>query len=217
MWPDATPVSFAESEACLKYVTGKCNAMFYDNFQDSPEPKKRAGWKTFGAGGSSASGVLKVASGSKRIAGDPAWKDYVFEGVVMLKADKGNAGLIFRVNKPGDGADQMQGYYVGFNTKTLYLGKMNNNWSRLAEFDLSKLDCKVVPGVWNQIRVAVTGNRVRVWFNRMHPSSDPQKGLRIDFTDKKAPILSGAVGVRAHGMDAWFDNIVVVPADMVAK
>ena len=51
----------------------------------------------------------------------------------------------------------------------------------------------------------------------MHPSSDPQKGLRIDFTDKKAPILSGAVGVRAHGMDAWFDNIVVVPADMVAK
>jgi hypothetical protein len=217
MWPDATPVSFAESEACLKYATGKCNAMFYDNFQDSPEPKKRTGWKTFGRGQAKGSGVLKVASGSKKIAGDPAWKDYVFEGVVMLKGDKGNAGLIFRVNKPGDGHDQMRGYYVGFDTKTLHLGKMNNNWQALAKFDLGKLDCKIVPGVWNQIRIAVTGNRIRVWFNRMHPSSDPQKGLRIDFKDEKDPILSGSVGVRAHGMDAWFDNIVVVPAGMVGK
>jgi len=217
MWPDATPVSFAESEACLKYVTGKSNALFYDNFQDSPKQPGRAGWKTFGAGGSNASGVLKVASGVKKIAGDPAWKDYVLEGVVMLKGEKGNAGLVFRVNKPGDRNDQMQGYYIGFDTKKLYLGKMNNDWKPLAAFDLTKLDCKVVPGVWNRIRVAVKGSRIRVWFNRMHPSSDPQKGLRIDFTDKDAPILSGSVGVRTHGGDAWFDNIVVVPVSMVGK
>jgi hypothetical protein len=217
MWPDATPVSFAESEACLKYTTGKCNALFYDNFQDRPTVAPRSGWRTFGGGESKASGVLKVASGSKKIAGDTAWKDYVLEGVVMLKGDKGNAGLIFRVNKPGDRSDQMQGYYIGFDTKKLYLGRMNNNWKPLAEFDLSKLDCKVVPGVWNQIRVAVKGNRIRVWFNRMHPSSDPQKGLRIDFTDKNAPILSGGIGVRAHGTDAWFDNIVVVPTAMVQE
>jgi len=217
MWPDATPVSLAESEACLKYVTGKNNAMFYDNFQDSPSARGRAGWRTYGSAGANASGVLKVASGTKQITGAAAWKDYVLEGVVMLKGDKGNAGLIFRVNKPGDGHDQMQGYYVGFNTKKLYLGKMNNNWRQLAQFDLSKLDCKVVPGVWNQIRVAVKGARIRVWFNRMHPSSDPQKGLRIDVADKDAPILSGAVGVRAHGMDAWFDNIVVVPVSMVGE
>ncbi|MDP6634336.1 MAG: DUF1080 domain-containing protein [Phycisphaerae bacterium] len=217
MWPDATPVSFAESEACLKYVTGKCNALFYDNFQDNPQTASRAGWKTFGSGGVKGSGVLKVASGSKKIAGDPAWKDYVLEGVVMLKGQTGNAGLVFRVNKPGDHSDQMQGYYVGFDTKKLYLGKMNNNWKPLAEFDLSKLDCKVAPGVWNQIRVAVKGNRIRVWFNRMHPSSDPKKGLRIDVTDKASPVLSGAIGVRAHGMDAWFDNIVVVPVGMVGR
>jgi len=217
MWPDATPVSFAESEACLKYVTGKSNALFYDNFQNVLEQPPRAGWKTFGAGESNASGVLKVASGTKRIAGDPAWEDYVLEGVVMLKGEKGNAGLVFRVNKPGDGKDQMQGYYVGFDTKKLHLGKMNNDWKALAAFDLTKLDCKVVPGVWNRIRIAVEGPRIRVWFNRMHPSSDPQKGLRIDFTDKDTPVLSGSIGVRAHGVDAWFDNIVVVPVSMVGK
>ena len=215
MWPDATPVSFAESEACLKYATGKCNALFHDNFQDSPKDADRSGWKTFGGGMSTSSGVLKAAPDTKKIAGAPAWKDYVLEGVVMLKGTDGNAGLVFRVNKPGDGKDRMQGYYVGFDTKKLYLGKMNNNWSKLGEFDLSKLNCKVVPGVWNQIRVAVKGDRIRVWFNRMHPASDPKKGLRIDIRDTNAPILSGSIGVRAHGVEAWFDNIVVVPVDIL--
>jgi hypothetical protein len=51
----------------------------------------------------------------------------------------------------------------------------------------------------------------------MHPSSDPDQGLRIDFTDEKGPILSGAIGVRAHLVPAWFDNIVVLPADVLSK
>lgn len=53
--------------------------------------------------------------------------------------------------------------------------------------------------------------------NRMHPSSDPDRGLRIDFTDKKNPILSGAVGLRAHRVSAWFDNIVVLPVDVPGR
>ena len=147
------------------------------------------------------------------IAGDPKWKDYVLEGMVMLHGGMGNAGLIFRVNEPGDANDELRGYYVGFDARTLYLGKFNSGWQPLAEYDLSKLDCKVVPGVWNQIRVAVQGNRIRVWFNRMHPSADLEKGLRIDIKDEKAPILAGNIGVRAQAVDAWFDNIVVVPID----
>ncbi len=213
MWPDTTPVSLAEAEACLKYATGKGNALFYDNFQDGPESEEHAGWKSFGEGGSGGSRVLKVGSGSKMIAGDPKWKDYVLEGMVMLHGGMGNAGLVFRVNEPGDANDELRGYYVGFDARTLYLGKFNSGWQPLAEYDLSKLDCKVVPGVWNQIRVAVQGNRIRVWFNRMHPSADLEKGLRIDIKDEKAPILTGNIGVRAQAVDAWFDNIVVVPID----
>ncbi|MDP6524043.1 MAG: DUF1080 domain-containing protein [Kiritimatiellia bacterium] len=212
MWPDATPVSLAEAEACLKYAKGKGNALFYDNFQNAPS-MKRAGWTGYGGGGTGASRVLKLGPGMKMITGDPAWKDYVLEGVVMLKGDTGNAGLVFRVSEPGDRSDQMQGYYVGFDTKKLYLGKMNNSWQPLKEYDLGKLDCKVVPGVWNQIRAECRGDRIKVWFNRMHPSSDPEKGLRIDVKDEGSPVLSGNIGVRAHGVDAWFDNVVVMPVD----
>jgi len=214
MWPDATPVSLAEAEAVRRYVTGRPRAMFFDDFQDAPPPSGRPGWKTYGGGSQGESGYLALEPGMKMVAGDAKWTDYVLEGRVMLKAGEGgNAGLVFRASDAGPGHDQMRGYYVGLDTKKLYLGKIENNWQPLAEFDLSKLDCKVLPDVWNQIRVAVEGPRIRVWFNRMHPSADPDRGLRIDFTDEKGPILSGAIGVRTHLVPAWFDNIVVLPVD----
>lgn len=213
LWPEGTPVSLAESEACLRYATGKGRALFFDDFQDAPA-QDRPGWKAFGSGTAGGSGVLKLGAGVKMVAGDPKWTDYVLEGVVMLKGDAGNAGLIFRVNDPKPGKDRFRGYYVGFDTKTLYLGKMNDDWRPLARYDLKRLDCKVVPGAWNRVRIAARGNRIRVWFNRMHPSSDPERGLRIDYADEDAPVLSGNIGVRAHEMNAWFDNVVVMPVDM---
>jgi hypothetical protein len=88
---------------------------------------------------------------------------------------------------------------------------MENKWQPLATFDLSKLECRVVPGVWNQIRVAAKGPRLRVWFNRMHHD----EGLRIDYTDTRAPVLTGAVGIRTHQVNAWFDNVVVLPIDLL--
>jgi len=212
MWPDGTPVSLAEAEAIRRYTTGKRRALLFDDFQDAPPAPQRPGWKAYGNVGSG-SGVLALPAGVKMIAGDPDWTDYLLEGVVMLKQEGGNAGLVFRVNDPGPGYDQMRGYYVGLDTKKLYLGKMTNNWQPLAEFDLGRLDCKVVPGVWNQIRVAAEGPRIRVWLNRMHPSSDPERGLRIDYTDRSEAILCGAVGVRAHNLPARFDNVVVLPIE----
>ena len=213
MWPDCTPVSLAEAEAIRRYATGEKRALLYDDFQEGPTAPRRPGWKAYGPTTSSASGVLRLEPGVKMVAGEPKWTDYVVEARVMLKpGGRGNAGLILRVNAPGPGPDQMRGYYVGFDTRKLYLGKMENNWQPLAEFDLSRLECKVKPDVWNLLRVEVAGPRIRVWFNRMHPSADPARGLRIDYTDTKAPILSGAVGVRAHLVAAWFDNVVVLPA-----
>jgi hypothetical protein len=212
LWPDATPVSLGEAAAVRRYVTGQVRALFFDDFQDAPTPPSRAGWTRYGGGGQGGSRTLALEPGVKMVAGDAAWTDYVFEGRVMLKAEqRGNAGLIFRVNQPGPGHDQMRGYYVGLDARKLYLGKMNDNWQPLAEFDLEQLDCKALPGVWNQIRVAVEGPRIRVWFNRMHPSVDSDGGLRIDVTDTENPILSGAIGVRSHRVPAWFDNIVVLP------
>jgi len=217
LWPDGTPVSLAEAEAVCSYVTGKRRALFFDDFQDAAPPPTRDGWTAYGPAATTGSGVLPLPPGVKMIAGDPTWADYLLEGVVMLKGDGGNAGLVFRVNDPGPGYDQMRGYYVGFDTKRLYLGKMANNWQPLAEYDLARLDCRVVPGVWNLIRVAAHGPRIRIWFNRMHPSADTEGGLRIDYTDRKDPILAGSVGARAHRIEAWFDNIIVLPPDALPE
>ena len=212
MWPDATPVSLAEAEAIHHYTTGKRRALLFDDFQG--QRSTPPGWTALGEPAAEYRSVT-LAPHQKMIAGDPRWTDYVLEAVVMLKSEQGNAGLIFRVNQPGDGDDQLHGYYAGFDRKTLYLGKMKNNWQPLATFDLSKLECKVVPGAWNLLRVAAEGNRIRVWFNRMHPSADKDHGLRIDYTDKKEPVLSGNIGLRTQGVEASFDNVVVLPTSIL--
>jgi len=95
----------------------------------------------------------------------------------------------------------------------LYVGKIDHAWQPLGTFELSQLDCRVVPGVWNQIRVAAAGPKLRVWFNRMHPSADPEAGLRLEVTDSNAPVLSGAVGLRTYNTAASFDNVIVLPLD----
>jgi len=211
MWPDATPVSLAESEASLRYTTGKGRALFFENFQNIQIPQLTE-WKVFGENVSVGSGVLTVSSGIKMVVGDTKWKDYILESVVMLKDTTGNAGLLIRVNDPGLGKDEFKGYYIGFNTKTLFLQKItNNNRQILRNYDLKRLDCKVVEGVWNHMRVEANGNRLKIWFNRLHPSSDKENGLRIDFSDLDAPVLSGNIGVQAQGTVAWFDNMVVMP------
>lgn len=66
--------------------------------------------------------------------------------------------------------------------------------------------------MWNLLRVAVEGKRIRVWFNRRHPSADQGAGQRIDFTDELEPVLSGNVGLRTAGVEAGFNSVVVLPA-----
>ena len=203
LWPDCTPVSLAEAEAVRSYATGKTRAMLLEDFQAGK--KTIPGWKRYGQEDTS-DAVAKLTADSKLIAGDESWGDYVLEATVMLKSDKGNAGLIFRVTEPGNGTDQMHGYYAGIDSKTLYLGKLADNWQPLARADLTKLPNAPMPDAWNRIRVAARGPRIRVWLNPLH--DDP--GLQIDFTDK-APILKGAVGLRTHNTTAWFDDVVVLP------
>ena len=212
LWPDATPVSLAEAHAVRLYATGKSDALFFDSFQDIPKTPVRAGWTRYSDSKPSDSRVLTLKPNVKMIVGRRGWSDYILEAVVMLEGEGGNAGLVFRVNDPGPGVDQMRGYYVGLDTNTLYLSKLENNLQPLASFDLSELECNIRPGVWNQIRIAAEGPRIRVWLNRMHHEED---GLRIDYTDTRLPILRGTVGVRTRGVEANFDNLIVMPTDAV--
>jgi len=215
LWPDCTPVSLAEAEAVRRHVTGKSRALFFEDF----ERHSAAAWRPYGNKALAVRNAMTLDPGVKAIAGDEAWTDYVLEGRVVIKppakgAPPGSAGLLLRVSKPGKGLDEMQGYAVTFDRGKLVLNRFAGGRPRtLATYDLTKLKSATRINEWSMIRVAAEGPRIRVWFNRMHPSSDPQRGLRIDYTDKDAPILSGAIGARAHNVTAMVDNVVVLPID----
>jgi len=215
LWPDCTPVSLAESEAVRRYVTGKSEALFFEDF----EHHSAEAWKPYGKKDLPVRNAATLEPGMKAIAGDESWTDYVLEGRVVIKpgakgAEPGDAGLLLRVSNPGEGLDEMRGYAVTFGQKDLVLSKIDNGDRKaLATSDLTRLKTDTRINEWSMIRVAATGARIRVWFNRMHPSSDPQRGLRIDFTDKDNPFLAGAIGARTHKVTAMVDNVVVLPVD----
>jgi len=214
LWPDATPVSLAEAEAIRRYTTGKSGALFFEDF----ETHSAAAWKPYGKQNLPVRNAVTLEPDMKAIAGDQKWTDYVLEGRVVIKpgagAETGTAGLLFRVTDPAEGLDEIRGYDVTFNRKTLVLSKIAaGTRQELATYDLTKLATDTRINEWSMIRISAAGPRIRIWFNRMHPTVDPARGLRIDYTDKKEPILSGAIGVRTDGISAMFDNIVVLPSN----
>ena len=105
------------------------------------------------------------------------------------------------------------GYYAGFDRKTLYLGRMEDNWQQLATFDLTTRENKVELDTWNLLRVVVKGSRIRVWFNPLHD----QTGPLLDCTDPGPPILSGRIACRVQDSSAWFDDLVVLPVETVGN
>ena len=224
LWPDATPVALAESHACLMYATGKSPALFYDSFHFGTKK-----WKTYGYKNPRCRHAITVGHKQKIVAGDPKWTDYIVEARVLPKIHwkrRGvkvvdyskiegplSAGLLFRVNEPGDEYEDMRAYAVTFNSdKKLALGKFENKkYKELASFDATTLGTRARMIEWSQIRVEGVGNKIKVYFNRFH--GDKAKGLRIEYTDTDNPILSGAIGAISYKTDALYDNVVVMPVD----
>ena len=214
LWPDGSPVSYAEAEAIRSYTTGERRALLFENFQSLGGGRMQLppGWTHFtDAAGEAGSRFLPLEGRSKLVAGDPAWTDYLLEATVLLKESKGNAGLVFRVNDPGPGPDQMQGYYVGFNTTMLYVGRMNHAWHPLATVDLSQRPAPVELNTWHRLRVAARGPRLQVWFDPLHDDTLPV----LDIRDEAAPVLRGAIGLRVFETSAWFDDVVVLPVSVL--
>jgi hypothetical protein len=215
LWPDYTPVSLAECEAIRSYVTGKPQAMLFDDFENHSAKK----WKAAGGIKLSAKNFVTLPASVKASAGDAKWGDYCFEGQVAIPPQEGDgkagmAGLLFRTSKLSADLSQTKSYSVMFNGDLLVLYKVvAGKWRELARYDLGALKNRIKPNRWNMIRIAAAGPRIRVWFNRMHPSSDTKSGLRIDYVDKDKPILTGGVGLITRGATASFDNIVVLPLD----
>ena len=219
LWPDATPVSLAEAEAVRHYTTGKSQALFFEDFENH----SATAWRPVGTQNLPVRNAVTLEPNTIAIAGDKTWTDYVLEGRVTINPNAKNveaasAGLLFRTTYPDDHADDLRAYCVTFNSANLVLSKIyNGSRNTLATYDLAKLKTDTRSNEWSMIRIAIAGPRIRVWFNRMHPSSDPERGLRIDFTDENDAIVSGAIGIGTDDAQALFDNIVVLPIDALPQ
>jgi uncharacterized protein len=214
LWPDGSPVSWAEAEAIRHYTTGQRRALLFEDFRAVAEetPRVPPGWIRYAERTAGAESTHLALSGrTKMVAGETAWGDYLLEATVMLKRPEGNAGLVFRVNAPGPGADEMRGYYAGFGTNTLYVGRINGGWQPLATVELARRQKRVELDTWHLLRVAAQGDRIRVWFD---PVANDTKPL-VDLADGPEAVLQGAIGVRVFEASAWFQDLVVLPSSVL--
>ena len=61
--------------------------------------------------------------------------------------------------------------------------------------------------------MAVVGNRTSAWLNPLHDDTCPV----LDVRDDDQPVLKGAIALRVSDRTAWFDDVVVPPATVLAK
>jgi hypothetical protein len=155
-------------------------------------------------------GVWKITSGEaeitgfgKRTMGNTGWTDYMVQADITCVSGV-NAGLIFRATNPAlgeagssaqAGTDFLQGYFVGFVSNGLVLGKHNYNWTQLA----SKTGESYVVNRKYTLKVEVKGNNIKAYVDG---------ALKIDYSDPR-PFICGKVGLRICDSHARFDNFTV--------
>ena len=167
------------------------------------------GWSWFGGGWRVADGQLRTsptggAPGFKALINNATYADLCVEADVT-PAPAGDAGVIFRVNKPSIGPDAYEGYYAGVSagSNQVILGRADGKtWTPL----------KIVPRAISPDRstkVAVTarGQQIDV---RLNDDATPA----ISVTDDRWS--RGQAGVRMYTTDndravSAFDNVRVTP------
>lgn len=114
-----------------------------------------------------------------------------------------NSGFVFRVTDPGDGADTMNGYFVGFASNgTLAASKMTRDGSTGKFALIHRLEgasaAEVTPNAMNRLKVVGLGADYYIYLNDR---------FQFKFTDRDHAI--GTFGIRAWNTngDAAFDNI----------
>ncbi|MFB9467088.1 glycoside hydrolase family 43 protein [Streptomyces cinereospinus] len=167
-----------------------------DNFADG----NALGWRTYGGSWSVRDGRYRVeqSQGGKALL-DTDFADFTYDADVTPHGSGGDAGLAFRVTRPGVGWDSYSGYYAGIGPNgRVVLGRANDDWTQLGTAQTS-----VAPGSTHRLRVTAVGASIRVYVDDM---ATP----KISVTD--GTYRSGANGVRVFDTSASFDNVAISPA-----
>jgi len=176
--------------------------IFGESFEEPAPNSNPQGWQIYGGTWTpDGSGIhVQGGSGFKIVRRMPALADGTVEASVAVSNDMGdNAGLLVRVSNPGVGADAFDGYEIALGAKArrLILGKHRHDFHLL-----QSVPAPIVPGRWHRLRVACEGPRIRVYL-------DGETAPRIDFTDRDAPLTSGAIALRTWNANASFRDVRV--------
>ncbi|MEV1012052.1 family 43 glycosylhydrolase [Streptomyces sp. NPDC049881] len=163
-----------------------------DDFADG----NSLGWRTHGTGQWSVNGgAYGVGSATTALAvQDTAFSSLVQEADVRLTDAGSEAGLAFRVTRPGTGPDGYHGYYAALRPDGVVLSRVGDSRTQLAA---AALDIGV--GTTHRLKVEATGSTLKVYV-------DDMRTPRLQATDTTH--TSGANGLRAS-RSAVFDNFSV--------
>jgi len=193
--------------SCIEDVNHEVYGGLYDQkiFGESfEEPSPGMNFVNFGKYEGSWNLVQSVVSvlawpGAKLVSTLPGYTDGSAEVNMKFTGTSGdNAGLIFHVSNPGNGADTFDGYEISLmqSGKLLRLGRHQHNYAMLKEANVS-----FTPGDWTNLRVEMTGGRIRVYINKAVTPA-------LDYTDN-VPLLTGSVGLRTWNSDVQFKDLII--------
>lgn len=184
--------------------------------EESFEVGNAEGWTTYTGVQNGAWSVVDGRYNVQNPRGDKAMiqaapENFVWEGDINAGSSGQDNGLVFRVTAPGNGADRMNGYYVGFNLKGfVQIGKMNadaNNGNG-SWMEVAKAAAEVYPNQDNHLKIIGIGTTYYVYVNGK---------LTTQFTD--ADYTAGTVGIRAwnDGSKVSYDNLKLTGLTSIAE
>lgn len=106
-------------------------------------------------------------------------------------------GLIFHVSEAGNGADNFRGYEISLDAakQALVVGKHDHDWQPIAEVPV-----QFTPGEWHRLGVKFNGASFSVEINGTQTYT---------YTDSRAPLTEGKVGLRTFDGAASFRNLTI--------
>lgn len=140
----------------------------------------------------------------KRTFGSSYWRNYTIEADIQLLQNF-NAGILLRTNNPALGSDNsdpilgtnfLQGYFVGFTSNKIVLGKQNYNWQ-----ELETAEGTYSLNIWYHLRAVINDNNIKVYVDDMETPV-------INYNDTMA-FINGYPGLRSCNTNALFDNFTV--------
>jgi hypothetical protein len=173
--------------------------IFGESFQEPPITGLD-GFTAYGGRWQVGNGDLQFTgtAGDKLVSGMPAFADGE-AGVEVWVPDRRsvNLGLIVRVQKPGRGADNFDGYEIALDPagQNVRLGRHRHNWELIRD-----TPCAVPTNRWVPLAVTLDGRTIEVRVGG-------QLALRHD--DGAATLGPGTIGLRPFQAEARYRNLWV--------